>query len=169
EDLYYRLNVIPFDVPPLGQRREAIPLLAAYFLKQFCREYGKREKAFSPDALAILREHSWPGNVRELRNVIERLVIMVPQDRIEADAVEPALGRRAPAPEPVASPAAPATVADPGLPLREARERFERSYILQRLRENGWNVTRTAEKLGIERSNLHRKLRAFDIEAPPDR
>ncbi|MBI3002540.1 MAG: sigma-54-dependent Fis family transcriptional regulator [candidate division NC10 bacterium] len=167
EDLYYRLNVIPFDVSPLRQRREDLPLLAAYFLKQFCREYGKREKTLSPDALAALQEHAWPGNVRELRNVIERLVIMVPEERIEAEAVEPALGRRAPVPEPVAGAEGAGTGVDANLPLRDARDRFERGYILQRLRENGWNITRTAEKLGIERSNLHRKLRAFDIEAPP--
>ncbi|HEV8663428.1 MAG TPA: sigma-54 dependent transcriptional regulator [Candidatus Methylomirabilis sp.] len=169
EDLYYRLNVIPFDVSPLRQRREDIPLLAAYFLKQFCREYGKREKTFSAEALGVLREHAWPGNVRELRNVIERLVIMVAQDRIEAEAVEPALGRRAPALESAAGAGPMEMAADAALPLRDARERFERGYILERLRENGWNITRTAEKLGIERSNLHRKLRAFDIEAPPER
>jgi two-component system nitrogen regulation response regulator NtrX len=169
EDLYYRLNVIPFDVSPLRQRREDIPLLAAYFLKQFCREYGKREKTFSAEALGVLREHAWPGNVRELRNVIERLVIMVAQDRIEAEAVEPALGRRAPALESADGAGPMEMAADTALPLRDARERFERGYILERLRENGWNITRTAEKLGIERSNLHRKLRAFDIEAPPER
>jgi two-component system nitrogen regulation response regulator NtrX len=167
EDLYYRLNVIPFDVSPLRQRREDLPLLASYFLKQFCREYGKREKTLSPDALAALQEHAWPGNVRELRNVIERLVIMVPEERIEAEAVEPALGRRAPVPEPVGGAEGAGMGVDANLPLRDARDRFERGYILQRLRENGWNITRTAEKLGIERSNLHRKLRAFDIEAPP--
>jgi two-component system nitrogen regulation response regulator NtrX len=167
EDLYYRLNVIPFDVSPLRQRREDLPLLAGYFLKQFCREYGKREKTLSPDALAALQEHAWPGNVRELRNVIERLVIMVPEERIEAEAVEPALGRRAPVPEPVGGAEGAGMGMDANLPLRDARDRFERGYILQRLRENGWNITRTAEKLGIERSNLHRKLRAFDIEAPP--
>ena len=167
EDLYYRLNVIPFDVSPLRQRREDIPLLAAYFLKQFCREYGKREKTLSPGALAILREHPWPGNVRELRNVIERLVIMVSEDRIEAGGVGAALGSRPLGPEPAPEAGGPETVPEADLSLREARERFERDYILQRLRENGWNVTRTAEKLGIERSNLHRKLRALEIEAPP--
>ena len=169
EDLYYRLNVIPFDVSPLRQRREDIPLLAAYLLKQFCREYGKREKTLSPGALSILREHSWPGNVRELRNVIERLVIMVSEDRIEAEGVGTALGPRPSGPEPAPEARAPETVPEADLSLREARERFERDYILQRLRENGWNVTRTAEKLGIERSNLHRKLRALEIEAPPAR
>ncbi len=169
EDLYYRLNVIPFDVSPLRQRREDIPLLAAYFLKQFCREYGKREKTFSPGALTILREHPWPGNVRELRNVIERLVIMVSEDRIEAGGVGAALGPRLAGPEPAPEVGAPETVPEADLSLRGARERFERDYILQRLRENGWNVTRTAEKLGIERSNLHRKLRALEIEAPPAR
>ena len=162
EDLFYRLNVIPFEIPPLRERKEDIPLLAVHFLRLFSQEYGKREKALSPEAMDLLLQHLWPGNVRELRNVIERMVIMVPQDTVRDFDVAPSLRAR-----PAAVPEAPA---EPGPEwdgtLREARERFEREYILRRLGETHWNITRTAERLGIERSNLHRKMKAFRIEVP---
>ena len=162
EDLFYRLNVIPFEIPPLRERKEDIPLLAVHFLRLFSQEYGKREKALSPEAMDLLLQHLWPGNVRELRNVIERMVIMVPQDTVRDFDVAPSLRAR-----PAAVPEAPA---EPGREwdgtLREARERFEREYILRRLGETHWNITRTAERLGIERSNLHRKMKAFRIEVP---
>jgi two-component system nitrogen regulation response regulator NtrX len=162
EDLFYRLNVIPFEIPPLRGRKEDIPLLAVHFLRLFSQEYGKREKALSPEAMDLLLQHLWPGNVRELRNVIERMVIMVPQDTVRDFDVAPSLRAR-----PAAVPEAPA---EPGPEwdgtLREARERFEREYILRRLGETHWNITRTAERLGIERSNLHRKMKAFRIEVP---
>ncbi len=162
EDLFYRLNVIPFEIPPLRERKEDIPLLAVHFLRLFSQEYGKREKALSPEAMDLLLQHLWPGNARELRNVIERMVIMVAQDTIRDFDVSPSLRAR-----PGAAPEAPA---EPGLEwdgtLREARERFEREYILRHLGETRWNITRTAERLGIERSNLHRKMKAFGIEAP---
>ncbi|MFQ5882014.1 MAG: sigma-54-dependent transcriptional regulator [Candidatus Methylomirabilales bacterium] len=160
EDLYYRLNVIPFEVPPLRARREDIPLLARHFLKAFCAEYGKREKNLSADAMELFSQHPWPGNVRELKNVIERLAIMVPGDTIRRFDVESALrarpGRFVPEIWRTAS-------------LREARNRFEREYILMHLQESQWNITRTAERLKIERSNLHRKLKAYGIEGPPER
>jgi two-component system, NtrC family, nitrogen regulation response regulator NtrX len=156
EDLFYRLNVIPFEVPPLRQRPEDIPLLAAHFLRLFSQEYGKRQKTLSAAALALLTQSAWPGNVRELRNVMERMVIMVHQDVIEADDLEPSL-RFSPPPEP--------TEEADGT-LREAREAFEKQFILRRLAEAHWNVTRAADRLGIERSNLHRKMRAYGIEPP---
>ena len=162
EDLFYRLNVIPFEVPPLRERREDIPILANHFLRLFSEEYGRRGKSLSPEAMQLLLQHPWPGNVRELRNVIERMVIMVPQDTIRHFDVAPSLRAR-----PGAVPEAP-TEAE-GVwdgTLREARERFERQYILRRLGEANWNITRTAERLGIERSNLHRKLKAYGIELP---
>jgi two-component system nitrogen regulation response regulator NtrX len=161
EDLFYRLNVIPFEIPPLRERKEDIPLLASYFLRLFSEEYGKREKRLSPEALGLLLQHVWPGNVRELRNVIERMVIMAPQDVIQETDLAPSLRTR---PGVAEAPAEPATEWDGT--LREAREQFERQYLLRRLGEMHWNITRTAERLGIERSNLHRKMKAYGIEAP---
>ena len=162
EDLFYRLNVIPFEVPPLRERTEDIPLLANYFLLLFSQEYGKRKKTLGRAAMDLLLHHPWPGNVRELRNVIERMVIMVPGDTIQDTDVSPSLRVR----PGVASEAA----AEPDVswdgPLRDARDRFERQYILRRLKEAHWNITRTAERLGIERSNLHRKMKAYGIEPP---
>ncbi len=164
EDLYYRLNVVPVEVPPLRERREDISLLARHFLKSFCAEYGKKEKSLSPDAMELFLQHPWPGNVRELRNVIERLVIMVPGEVIHSFQVDPALQAR-----PLREEEAPfAPEISRAASLREARNRFEREYILMHLRENQGNVTRTAERLKIERSNLHRKLKAFGIGGPPE-
>jgi len=158
EDLFYRLNVIPFEVPPLRERKEDIPLLATHFLCLFSQEYGKREKTLSHAALALLDQAAWPGNVRELRNIMERMVIMVQPDIIEADDLEPSL-RFPPPPE--------VTEVIEGT-LREAREAFEKQLILRRLAEAHWNVTRAADRLGIERSNLYRKMRAYGIEPPRD-
>jgi two-component system nitrogen regulation response regulator NtrX len=162
EDLFYRLNVIPFEVPPLRERKEDIPLLASHFLRLFSEEYGKRGKSLTPGAMDLLLQHPWPGNVRELHNVIERMVIMVPQDVIQDVDLAPSLRARPGAPPEVA--------AEPGVEwdgsLREARERFERQFILRRLGEAHWNITRTSERLGIERSNLHRKMKAYGIEPP---
>ena len=156
EDLFYRLNVIPFEVPALRDRKEDIPPLASHFLRLFSQEYGKREKRLSPSAMTLLVQYAWPGNVRELRNVIERLVIMVAQEVIQDVDLAPSLRAR--------------PGAEPGLDwdgtLREARERFERQYILRWLAECQWNITRAAERMGIERSNLHRKMKAYRIEPP---
>ena len=168
EDLFYRLNVVPFEIPPLRERKEDIPVLARHFLAQSCAEYGKRQKALSPEALDRLVQHPWPGNVRELKNVMERMVIMVPADRIEARDVEASVAPRA------AEGAREGAEAEglPGLEavtLKEGRARFERAFLLRHLEANGWNITRTADRLGIERSNLHRKLKAFDIEPPQGR
>jgi two-component system, NtrC family, nitrogen regulation response regulator NtrX len=150
-DLYYRLNVIPIEVPPLRARGNDIVLLAEHFLRRFAAETGQPKKKLSAGAAAKLRAHHWPGNVRELRNVIERLAILLPGETIEAEDVQ--LGTRMePAPEIAAN-----------LPLKEARELFEKQYILDRLRDLGGNVSRTAESLGVERSNLYRKMDAYGI------
>jgi two-component system nitrogen regulation response regulator NtrX len=160
EDLFFRLNVIPVYVPPLRDRHEDIPLLADHFMAEFAREYGRRPKRFDGGALATLQRYSWPGNVRELRNVIERLVIMVPGDSIGAGDVA-FLGHGG-------QPPAPGDPIEPGrLTLHEARERFERDLILRTLAEQQGNMSRTAEVLGVERSNLYRKMRGFGI--PPSR
>ena len=150
-DLYYRLNVIPIEVPPLRARGNDIVLLAEHFLRRFAAETGQPKKKLSAGAAAKLRAHHWPGNVRELRNVIERLAILLPGETIEPEDVQ--LGTRTePAPEISAN-----------LPLKEARELFEKQYILDRLRDLGGNVSRTAESLGVERSNLYRKMDAYGI------
>jgi two-component system nitrogen regulation response regulator NtrX len=164
EDLFYRLNVIPFEVPPLRERKEDIALLATHFLGLFSQEYGKRQKGLGPEAMDLLLQYAWPGNVRELRNVIERMVIMVPQEIIGRDDLAASLRLRAPA--------EPETAAAPGEEvegtLREAREQFEKAFILRRLRETHWNITRAAERLGIERSNLHRKMKGYGIDGSKD-
>jgi two-component system nitrogen regulation response regulator NtrX len=157
EDLYFRLNVIPIFVPPLRDRQEDIPLLADHFMAEFAREYGRRVKTFDSPARSVLQQYPWPGNVRELRNVIERLMIMVPGDRIVASDLgflEPAgLARPPLAPDqPVER-----------LTLHEARDRFERDLILRTLAEQQGNMSRTADALGVERSNLYRKMKAFGI------
>jgi two-component system nitrogen regulation response regulator NtrX len=154
EDLYFRLNVIPIFVPPLRDRDSDIPLLAEHFMAEFAREYGRRPKKLDAGAATGLRSYRWPGNVRELRNVIERLMIMVPGDTITvAD-----LGFLD-----LSIAAAPETPGAPPVPLHEARDRFEREYILRALAAQNGNISRTADALGVERSNLYRKMRAFGI------
>ena len=156
EDLYFRLNVIPIFVPPLRDRQEDIALLADHFMAEFAREYGRRIKSFEPGAVSVLQHYPWPGNVRELRNVIERLMIMVPGDTITA--ADLSFLERDPMtrPEVVAAPV-------DRLTLHEARDRFERELILRTLAEQQGNMSRTAEVLGVERSNLYRKLKTFGI------
>ena len=159
EDLYFRLNVVPIFVPSLRERQEDIPLLAEHFMAMLAREYGRRPKTFEADALIALRQYSWPGNVRELRNVIERLMIMVPGDRVSSrdlSFLDQSLASTATEP-----PATGKTSVE--APLHEARDRFERDYILRALAFQQGNISRTAEMLGIERSNLYRKMRAFGI------
>ncbi|HYB72918.1 MAG TPA: sigma-54 dependent transcriptional regulator [Candidatus Sulfotelmatobacter sp.] len=168
EDLFYRLNVIPFEVPPLRERKEDIPVLARHFLAGYCVEYGKREKTLGAAAMDRLVQHPWPGNVRELRNLMERMVIMVPANRIEPRDLEPSLAPR-PGEGPGADAAAQALPGLEAVTLKDGRARFERAFLLRHLEASGWNITRTAERLGIERSNLHRKLRAYGIEPPGSR
>jgi two-component system, NtrC family, nitrogen regulation response regulator NtrX len=154
EDLFFRLNVVPIFVPPLRDRQEDIPLLADHFMAEFAREYGRRLKRFNAPATVAMQRYSWPGNVRELRNVIERLMIMVPGDEISRDD----LGfMDHPHVEP------PRSALLEKLTLLEARDRFERELILRTLSEQQGNMSRTAEVLGVERSNLYRKMRAFGI------
>ncbi len=152
EDLFYRLNVIPFEVPPLRERIEDIPLLADHFLREFAQAYGRKRKELTPDAVRALQEYPWPGNVRELKNLMERLVIMYPQTRIDA--------RHIPLP---ASRRAAERIRERPASLQEVRQEAERKYILKKLDETGGNITRTAELLGLERSNLYKKMRALGI------
>jgi two-component system, NtrC family, nitrogen regulation response regulator NtrX len=158
EDLYYRLSVIPIEVPPLRSRKDDIPGLVEHFVRLFSAENGKRPKAVSGEALAYFLSYDWPGNVRELRNMVERLVIMAPRDVIGPEDLPPPLRPK--------DSAGPGTEVGRDKSLREARESFERAYILAELRAHEGNVTRTAERLGIERSHLYRKLKSYGI-APP--
>ena len=143
-------------MPALRDRPEDIPLLADHFMAEFAREYGRRLKTLERAAVAMLQHYSWPGNVRELRNVIERLMIMVPGDVISPSDVSflesSGLVRPAPAEAPVERQT-----------LHEARDQFERDLILRTLTEQQGNMSRTAEVLGVERSNLYRKMKAFGI------
>jgi two-component system, NtrC family, nitrogen regulation response regulator NtrX len=156
EDLFYRLNVIPFVVPPLRERKEDIPLLARHFLKEFASAYGRRLREITDDAISVLMRYTWPGNVRELRNVIERIVIMNPTtSRFERKHLPPLVyrdgSRRA--------------AGTDGSTLHQARAAYERDYILKKLDENHGNVSRTAEVLGLERSHLYRKMKTLGIAA----
>ena len=164
EDLYYRLNVIPFHVPPLRERSRDIPRLAENFLSLFCQQEGRLLKRFSDDAIRALCTYSWPGNVRELKNIVERLVIMSPDQLITAaqlPAIFLASERIPPRPE---SDAAGGGAGEEGTTLRAARDEFEKEFILQKLKEYDWNVSRTADAIEIERSNLHRKMKSYGID-----
>ncbi len=152
EDLLYRLNVIPIMVPPLRERREDIPELVEYFLEYFALEYGQKPKDIAPDGLKMIEAYDWPGNIRELRNVIERIVIMTPSDTVTAKNI--IMGEAARSDYFAFN------------TLKEARELFEKDFITKKLEENNWNISKTAEILDIERSNLHRKIKGYDIKTP---
>lgn len=154
EDLFYRLNVIPFYVPPLRDRMEDIPSLVQEFLSEFGREYGRPRIEISPDAIAALKQYAWPGNVRELRNVVERVLILNPKAvRIERKHLPALLSREG---------TAKSRGEDFGT-LLQAREAYERDYILKKLEECHGNISRTAEALGLERSHLYRKMKALGV------
>ena len=153
EDLFYRLNVIPFHVPPLRERMEDVPLLADHFLREFTTAYGRKPKELTPEALQTLSDYPWPGNVRELRNLMERIVIMNPQTRIDARHIPLDRGRRAVFYKPTERFGS----------LQDVREAAEREYIARKLEETKGNVTRAAEALGLERSHLYRKMKALGL------
>ncbi len=153
EDLYYRLNVVPLHLPPLRERVTDLPSLIDHFLTRFCRENQKSKMLVHEKALAVLKGYSWPGNIRELRNMIERLVILCPHDTIRVDNLPIELNHR----DNLAQ-------ISTERPLREAKSEFEYRFIQNCLETNGWNITETARQLGIERTNLHRKMRQYDIK-----
>ena len=150
EDLLYRLNVIPISVPPLRKRKEDIPAIVEHFLSYFAEEYGQKPKTVTEDGLKALESYEWPGNIRELRNMIERLVIMTPSNMITAKNIMMISAARS----------------DYFVfnTLKEARDSFEKDFVIKKLEENNWNISKTAEILDIERSNLHRKIKAYDIK-----
>jgi len=161
QDLFFRLNVIPFEVPPLRERKEDVPELVAYFMENFCRRYGKPEKRIQSDPMKKLKSYHWPGNVRELKNTVERLAIMVPGEKVTVSDLPSSILREAPR-----------TVKGNSLKWQEAREAFERQFILDKLAENKGNISLTAASIGMERTHLHRKLKAYNIKVKkltPDR
>jgi two-component system nitrogen regulation response regulator NtrX len=159
EDLFFRLNVLPFHVPPLRERKDDIPRLCKHFLRHFCGKESREIKTISELALNSLMEYNWPGNVRELKNLIERLVIMTPTNEINVPDLPLAIIQKDQRNKSQ-------SMITPDLPTsyREAKEVFEKQFILEKLRENDWNVSRTAEQIGLERSNLHRKIKGYQIE-----
>ena len=171
EDLFYRLNVVPIVVPTLRDRREDIPLLVKHFLRVHAEEQGLKLKQVSPEAMEVFMHYEWPGNIRELRNLIERLMIMVPGPVIEASHASVALQVRpqlsaaqsAGGGQPVNT-----LLTRPYDSLRDARNAFEKEFIARKLREHHWNISRTAEDLKIERSHLHRKIKLLDVEMRPE-
>ncbi|HEY3381456.1 MAG TPA: sigma-54 dependent transcriptional regulator [Vicinamibacterales bacterium] len=163
EDLFFRLSVIPVFVPPLRERAEDIPLLVQHFLDALARENNFRRRRVTPQAMEALRRYRWKGNIRELRNTVERMIIMSPGDTVDTDDLPEALrfdARPAPTDNGGESRAA-AT-------LREFKETSERSFLVQKLRDNGWNISRTAEVIGTPRSNLYKKLEFYRISQETD-
>ncbi len=157
QDLFYRLNVIPLEVPPLRDRIEDLPLLARRFVREFSGKESKNEKLITEDAMAVLMEHSWPGNVRELKNIMERLVITSPSDVINAYDIPPLSKENQRF-------AVSSGGSEPPDSLKGAREDFEKEYLAKKLAENKWNIKKTAETIGLERSNLHKKIKAYGLE-----
>ena len=161
EDLFYRLNVVPIEVPPLKKRPDDIPLLAQHFMERAATATGRPHREVNADALAVLQAYSWPGNVRELRNVIERLLIMAPDDpskSIGIDMLPPEINADTPVSGNMAG-----KMEIMGLPLRDAREIFEREYLMTQVTRFGGNISKTAEFIGMERSALHRKLKSLGM------
>jgi two-component system nitrogen regulation response regulator NtrX len=159
DDLYYLLNVVPFDLTPLRERKSDIPELVEHFLDTFCRREMRERKSVTSDVIEVMQSYDWPGNIRELKNIMERLVIMsatttldlmqLPEAILEKSKRAVSLGEE---------------IHSDSSSLRGAREDFERLFIIQKLEENDWNITRTAEAIDLERSNLHRKIRSYGIE-----
>jgi two-component system nitrogen regulation response regulator NtrX len=167
EDLYFRLSVIPIRVPPLRDRRDDIPVLVRHFVDLFSRENNRRPQRFTPAALEYLQKARWKGNVRELKNTVERLLIMTPGDAIDVDDLREVVRMDAARPANSAGAAAEAEKERPGT-LREFKELAEREFLVQKLRENGWNISKTAEVIGTPRSNLYKKLEQYAITQEND-
>jgi two-component system nitrogen regulation response regulator NtrX len=158
EDLYFRLNVIPIIVPPLKERNDDIPLLIKHFIELFASENGIRQKEITPDAVKTLQDYYWPGNIRELKNAVERLMIMIPSDVITQKDVN-ALGM-------FGQQVLKEYDYFSHKTLKDARDAFEKDFIIRKLQENNWNVSKTAEAIDVERSNLHKKIKAYEISEP---
>ncbi|MEZ5285514.1 MAG: sigma-54 dependent transcriptional regulator [Vicinamibacterales bacterium] len=178
EDLFYRLNVVPIHVPPLRERREDIPSLVRHFADLLARENNFRRKTFSAPAMEKLKQRHWRGNIRELRNAVERLLIMSAGDSIEARDVPDEGAARADGSVPMMAPSATSAASSPATPpepawtmtgtLQEFKSVSERAYLVSRLRENGWNISKTAEVIDTPRSNLYKKLEQYQISEERD-
>jgi len=171
EDLFYRLNVVPIEVPPLRERRGDIELLARAFVEEYCAENGLAPKELGDDALELLARYPWPGNVRELRNQVERMVILCPARVVGAEHLSADVRAGVP---PVArtqqgSGDTKAPSSYRGMPLQDARRRFERDLIVESLERNGWNVSHAAAELGLERTNLHKKMKMLGVSRRPEK
>ena len=162
EDLFFRLSVVPIFVPPLRDRATDIPALVRHFADEFCRDNNIRARRFTPAAMDLLQQHRWKGNIRELRNTVERVIIMTPEETIDVSDLPDAIranGRGAGA----------EGAAERGVgTLREFKENAERAFLVQKLRENGWNISKTAEVIGTPRSNLYKKLEQYNISEETD-
>jgi two-component system, NtrC family, nitrogen regulation response regulator NtrX len=168
EDLYFRLSVIPIRVPPLRDRREDIPVLVRHFVDLFSRENNRRPQRFTAAALEFMQKARWKGNVRELRNTVERLLIMTPGDTIDVDDLRDVVRSEAkPSAAPESGAANSGNAIAPGT-LREFKESAERKFLVEKLRENAWNISKTAEVIGTPRSNLYKKLEQYAITEETD-
>ena len=157
EDLYYRLNVIPVFVPPLRERREDIPLLVEDFVAEFAQDGRSTRKTFSEEVVSVLQNYSWPGNVRELKNFVERLAILVPEEVIELRHMPTSFHQ---SPDEVC----PSSAIDQAN-FKQAKIQFEKDFLRKKLEEHDWNISKTAHSIGIERSHLHRKLKAYGVSS----
>ncbi|MBI5213203.1 MAG: sigma-54-dependent Fis family transcriptional regulator [Nitrospirae bacterium] len=161
DDLYFRLNVIPIAVPPLRERADDVPQLVSYFMELFASESGVRAKEISPDVIKAFQNYDWPGNIRELKNAVERLMIMSPSGTVTKADVD-ALGMLKPQQMPKEYDYFSFKA------LKDARDAFEKDFIVKKLQENEWNISRTAEAIDVERSNLHKKIKAYEITETKD-
>ena len=169
EDLYFRLNVIPIVVPPLRERREDLPQLVQHFVRRFSDEHNMRPKRFDPQAMEALRRHRWRGNIRELRNAIERVLIMTPADVIRVEDLPDEIVSGTPSsPGEAGDPRASVPAAAAPGTLREFKDASERAFLVQKLRENNWNISKTAEVIDTPRSNLYKKLEQYGIKQEVD-
>jgi two-component system nitrogen regulation response regulator NtrX len=168
EDLYYRLNVLPLEVPPLRKRAGDVRLLVPFFLEYFSAAHGSKPKHIHAKALDVLEQYEWPGNIRELKNTVERMIIMAPGSEIQLGDMPPVIlqsvGRAAPGAGPAPAPATGGGILDFGASYKDAKDAFERAYLKAQLEKHGWNVSKTAEEIHLERSNLHKKIKQLRIE-----
>jgi two-component system nitrogen regulation response regulator NtrX len=158
EDLYFRLNVIPIHVSPLRERREDVGQLAKHFVRMCGVEYGRESLKINDEAVALLSAYDWPGNIRELRNVVERMVILCREDLLTAAQVPPSVKG--------SSSGAANSLLDMNAPIKDARREFERRYLLLHLEKSGWNISKTATGIGMDRSSLYKKMKELEIETP---
>jgi two-component system nitrogen regulation response regulator NtrX len=176
EDLFFRLNVIPIVVPPLRERRDDIPLLVQHFAKRTADEHNLKPKKFDPRAMEAMQRYRWRGNIRELRNTVERLMIMTAADVVRVEDLPPDMRGNGAAPQALQAPGAPQAPLAPQAPsstpgagtLREFKDAAERAYLVQKLRENNWNISKTAEVIDTPRSNLYKKLEQYGIKQEID-